>query len=90
MCQVGAQVYICKKCKALPAQAFEKEIHTNAWEPLPNLSLGKYRYYLTFTDNYLWFIKVDILCTKDKTSIGHQQTSSKIITFHTYLLVYKI
>ena len=58
---------IRKEREALPAQAFGEEIHTNIWGPSPNNSLGGRRYYVTFTDDYLHYTKVDIPRTKDQT-----------------------
>jgi hypothetical protein len=56
---------IRKEHEAAPAQAFGEEIHTDVWGPSPNQSLGGHKYYVTFTDDYLRYTKVDILRTKD-------------------------
>ena len=63
------RLYIHKESEAPPVQTFGEEIHTNVWGPSPNLSLGKRRYYLTFTDDYSQFTKVEILHSKDETFV---------------------
>jgi hypothetical protein len=63
---------ICKEREAAPAQAFGEEIHTDVWGPLPNQSLGGRKYYVTFTDDYSRYTKVNILCTKDETFAAYK------------------
>ena len=73
---------IRKEREAPPAQAFGEEIHTDVWGPSPNLSLGKRRYYLTFTDDYSRFTKVDILRTKDETFAAYKNFAAWAQTQH--------
>jgi len=48
------------------ARAFSDEVHTNVWGPSPMLSVGKWKYYITFTDDSTRYTRIDILFTKDK------------------------
>ena len=57
---------IRKEQEAPLANAFGAEVHTNVWGPSPTLSLGKQKYYVTFTDDHTRYTHIDILLTKDK------------------------
>jgi hypothetical protein len=73
---------IRKEREAPPAQTFGEKIYTDVWGPSPNLSLGRRRYYLTFTDNYLRFTKVEILRTKDETFAAYKNFAAWAQTQH--------
>src|SRR6266702_3201851 len=47
------------------ASAFGEEIHTDLWSPSPLLSLGKRKYYVTFTDDHTQYTQHALLCSKD-------------------------
>ena len=47
-------------------RAFGDEVHTDIWGPSPTYSLGSRRYYVTFTDDYLRFTRLEVLHTKDE------------------------
>jgi len=57
---------IQKEWEALLADAFGAEVHTNLWGLSPTLSLGKRKYYITFTDNHTCYTCLKILLTKDE------------------------
>ena len=57
---------IQKEQEAPLANAFGAEVHTDVWGPSPTLSLGKWRYYVTFTDDHTRYTHIDILLTKDE------------------------
>jgi len=57
---------IQKEHQALLARAFGDEVHTDIWGPSPMLSLGKRKYYITFTDDSMCYTHIDILHTKDE------------------------
>jgi hypothetical protein len=57
---------ILKERTAPPAKCFGDKIHTDLWGPSPVNSLGRRRYYITFTDDHTWFTSIDILHTKDQ------------------------
>jgi len=48
------------------ARAFGDEVHTDMWGPSPTLSVGKRKYYITFTDDSTCYTRIDILFTKDE------------------------
>ena len=73
---------IHKEREAPPVQAFGEEIHTDIWGPSPNNSLGGRRYYVTFTDNYSRYTKVDILCTKDQMFSSYKNFATWAKTQH--------
>ena len=73
---------IRKEREAAPAQAFGEEIHTDVWGPSPNESLGKRKYYVTFTDDYTRYTKVDILHSKDETFVAYKNYAAWAQTQH--------
>ena len=60
------QKVIRKEREAPLANAFGTEVHTDVWGPSPTLSLGKRKYYVTFTDDHTRYTHIDILLTKDE------------------------
>jgi hypothetical protein len=73
---------IRKERQALPAQSFGEEIHTDVWGPSPTLSLGGRKYYVTFTDDYSRYTKVEILRTKDQTFGTYKSFAAWVQTQH--------
>ena len=57
---------IQKEHQTLLARAFSDKVHTDVWGPSPTLSVGKWKYYITFTDDSTCYTCIDILFTKDK------------------------
>jgi hypothetical protein len=64
------------------AQAFADEIHTDVWGPSPTLSLGGRKYYVTFTDDYSRYTKLDILRTKDEAFDAYKAYAAWAQTQH--------
>ncbi len=73
---------IPKECEASQAQAFGDEIHMDVWGPSPTLSLGGRHYYVTFTDDYSRFTRLDIFRTKDEAFTAYKSFSSWAKTQH--------
>ena len=57
---------ICKECEEPLAPSFGTEVHTDLWGPSPVASLGRCKYYITFTSGHTQFTHLQILCTKDQ------------------------
>ena len=56
---------IRKEREAPLADAFGVEVHSDLWGPSPMQSLGKRKYYITFTDDHTRYTHLAILHTKD-------------------------
>jgi hypothetical protein len=41
-------------------------VHTDLWGPSPVASIGRCKYYITFTDDHTQYTHLQILCTKDQ------------------------
>ena len=48
------------------AQTFREEVHMDVWGPSPSLSLGRCKYYVTFTDDSSRYTQLQVLWTKDE------------------------
>jgi hypothetical protein len=57
---------IQKEHTAPQANSFSVEIHSDIWGPSPVQSIGGQNYYVTFTDDYLCYTHIELLCTKDE------------------------
>ena len=57
---------IRKEREAAQADSFGAEVHTDVWGPSPLKSLGGRKYYITFTDDYSRYTRLDVLRTKDE------------------------
>jgi hypothetical protein len=73
---------IRKEREAPQATCFGDEVHTDVWGPSPTFSLGGRRYYVTFTDDYSRFTRLDILRTKDEAFTAYKMFSSWAKTQH--------
>ncbi len=58
---------IRKEWEAPLADTFGAEVHADVWGLSPTLSLGGHKYYVTFTDDYSRFTRLEVLRTKDET-----------------------
>jgi len=58
---------IRKEWEAPLADTFGAEVHADVWGPSPTLSLGGHKYYVTFTNDYSRFTRLEVLRTKDET-----------------------
>ena len=67
---------------APPAKHFGAEVHTDLWGPSPISSLGKQRYYISFTDDHTRFTRVDILRTKDQALEAYKAFAAWAQTQH--------
>jgi len=77
MCKV-----IQKECQAPLARAFGNKVHTDIWGPSPMLSLGKWKYYITFTDDSTRYTHIDILHTKDEALEKYKEFTTWAHTQH--------
>ncbi len=64
------------------ASAFGEEIHTDLWSPSPLLSLGKRKYYVTFTDDHTQYTQLALLCSKDETLEAYKAFAAWAQTQH--------
>jgi hypothetical protein len=54
------------------ADSFGAEIHSDIWGPSPVQSIGGRNYYVTFTDDYLHYMCVELLHTKDEAFAAYK------------------
>ena len=47
------------------ASSFGEEVHSDVWGPSPTLSMGKSKYYITFTDDFSRYTRLTTMRTKD-------------------------
>ena len=73
---------ICKEQSAPQANAFGAEIHTDVWGPSPTLSLGNCKYYITFTNNYTHYMKIDLIKSKDEAFSAYKNFAVWVKTQH--------
>ena len=73
---------IRSECVAPPAKHFGAEVHTDLWGPSPISSLGRRRYYISFTNNHTRFTHVDILRTKDQALEAYEAFAAWAQTQH--------
>ena len=64
------------------ARAFGDEVHTDVWGPSPTYSLGGRRYYVTFTDDYSRFTRLEVLRTKDEALDAYKSYAAWARTQH--------
>jgi len=73
---------IRKEREAPPADTFSAEVHSDVWGPSPILSLGGRKYYVTFTDDFSRFTRLEVLRTKDKTFGAYKAFAAWVKTQH--------
>jgi len=73
---------IQKEHQTLLARAFGDEVHTNVWGPSPTLSVGKRKYYITFTDDSTCCTHINILFTKDEAFDKYKEYAAWVHTQH--------
>jgi hypothetical protein len=73
---------IKKERQSAQAQAFGDEVHTDVWGPSPTLSMGGQKYYVTFTDDYLRYTKLELLHTKDQAFDAYKSFAAWARTQH--------
>jgi hypothetical protein len=73
---------IRKEHKALLAKAFRDEVHSNLWGPVPVQSMGKRKYYITFTDDTTYYTRLTALHSKDKALNAYKDFTSWANTQH--------
>jgi len=83
-CEHGKSTHkvIQKERQAPLARAFGDEVHTDVWGPSPMLSLGKRKYYITFTDDSTRYTHIDILHTKDEALEKYKEFTAWAHTQH--------
>ena len=64
------------------AQTFREEVHMDVWGPLPSLSLGGCKYYVTFTDDSSRYTQLQVLWTKDEAFKAYKSFSAWAQTQH--------
>ena len=60
------QKTIRKERKEPLVPSFGVEVHMDLWGPSPITSVGRRKYYITFTDDHTRYTCLEILCTKDQ------------------------
>ncbi len=73
---------IWKEREAPPADTFGAEVHSGVWGPLPTLSLGGRKYYVTFTDDFSCYTRLEVLRTKDEAFGAYKAFSAWAKTQH--------
>src|SRR6267142_6433603 len=73
---------IHKERTAAQAQTFREEVHTDVWGPSPSLSLGRCKYYVTFTDDNSQYTRLQVLWTKDEAFEAYKSFSAWAQTQH--------
>jgi hypothetical protein len=73
---------IKKEHQSAQAQAFGNEVHTDVWGPLLTLSMGGRKYYVTLTDNYSQYTKLELLHTKDQAFDAYKSFAAWACTQH--------
>jgi hypothetical protein len=67
---------IRKECEAPLAKAFGDKVHSDLWGPMPIQSMGKWKYYITFTDNSTCYTHLTALHSKDKALNAYKDFTS--------------
>jgi hypothetical protein len=62
----GTRKSIVKVREGERCEAVGDEVHTDLWGPAPVESLGRKRYYISFTDDYSRYTNIYFLATKDE------------------------
>lgn len=65
-CAKGTRKVVVKVREGEGCKAISEEVHLDLWGPSPVKSLGRKRYYISFTDDYSCHTNVYFLRTKDK------------------------
>ena len=73
---------IKKVCKGAQASAFGEEIHSDLWGPSPLQTLSGCKYYITFTDNYSRFTRIQLLKSKDEALQAYKDFAAWAQTQH--------
>ena len=73
---------IWKEREALLADALGTEVHSDEWGPSPIPSLGRRRYYVTFTDDYSCHTWLTAMHTKDETLTVYKAYAAWLSTQH--------
>jgi Integrase core domain len=63
---------INKERTTKPAQTFGEEIHSDLWGPSPISTIGGYKYYVSFTDDYSRYTNLDLLKYKDEALTAYK------------------
>ena len=64
------------------AEAFGDKIHSNLWGPSWTTTIGGQKYYVTFTDDYSHYTRLELLKTKDKTLDAYKMFAAWVQTQH--------
>jgi hypothetical protein len=64
------------------ASSFGKEVHSNVWGPSPTLSVGKSKYYITFTDDFFCYTHLTTMRTKDGALQAYKDYAAWAYTQH--------
>jgi hypothetical protein len=64
------------------ASSFGEEVHSDVWGPSPMLSVGKSKYYITFTDDFSCYTRLTTMCTKDGALQAYKDYAAWAYTQH--------
>ena len=73
---------IKKEREGAQASAFGEEIHSDLWGPSPLQTLGGRKYYITFTDDYSRFTRIQLLKSKDEALQAYKDFAAWAQTQH--------
>ena len=73
---------IKKEREGVQASTFGEEIHSDLWGPSPLQTLGSWKYYITFTDDYLHFTRTQLLHLKDEALQAYKDFAAWAQTQH--------
>jgi len=73
---------IQKEHKAPLADVLGVEVHSDIWGPSPIPSLGRRRYYITFTDDYSCHTWLTAMCMKDEMLAAYKAYAAWLLTQH--------
>jgi hypothetical protein len=73
---------IKKEREAAQASAFGDEIHSDLWGPSPLQTLGGHKYYITFTDDYSRYTRIQLLRSKDEALQAYKDFAAWAQTQH--------
>jgi hypothetical protein len=73
---------IRKEREALLADALGAEVHTDLWGPSPVPTLGRRRYYVTFTDDFSRYTSLTVVRSKDETLSAYKAYAAWLHTQH--------
>jgi len=73
---------IWKEHEAPLADVLGAEVHSDVWGPSPVPSLGRRRYYVTFTNDYSHHTWLTAMCMKDETLAVYKAYAAWLLTQH--------